>query len=293
MAAEGLPDEGPPVDGAGQRLADPRIVEGRAPVVGAEEHDVGTGLRVEGDPGLAAQTAHRVLPDGGRHVDLARGQRGHQGLLVGQAPEDDMAQPGCASPIVGVGDQFDAPGLGGSQAEGPRADHGPGRARAHLARALQRIEGLRERGQQRGIGLVEGHGDHEGAGRHGPAGKTPPSAEVLQVPHHRRGVERRPVVEAHALAEREGPRAVVGGRPARGQGGLGPAAVGSVAHQRLAHVGRHRGGDEVGGAVGIERHRIGCEADDQRVGRSGEEGQEEERAHVARPESACATSRPA
>ena len=43
-------------------------------------------------------------------------------------------------------------------------------------------------------------------------------------PQHRVRVEGRPVVEAHTLAQREGPGAAVGGGPAGGERGLGTRA---------------------------------------------------------------------
>ena len=141
--------------------------------------------------------------------------------------------------------------------------------------------------------MIEGDGHDEGPGPDRPPGEAALLAQVVQVGDHRRRVERSAVVEAHALAQRERPRAAVGGGPARGEGGFGAAAVGAVAHERLAHVGHDRRRHEVGGAVRVEGDGVGRETHDQRVRGRGEQGEEEESVHAESAARTCATSRPA
>lgn len=86
-----------------ERLADPHVVErGGGGVEDVDARGVAEGL-VAVDPVELADLHARALAQGLQHVDVAGGQAGDAGVLVGDRPEDDLVQLGQALlPVVGV-----------------------------------------------------------------------------------------------------------------------------------------------------------------------------------------------
>ena len=267
-------------------------------MVGGQEADVEARARVDGQARLP-QHRHGRHAHGRAHVHLAAHQRLDQRRLAVEAAEGQLAQARRAAPVPVEGRQLDQAGARRGHAERAGADRRVGLA-PERARAEHAEQRLRERGQERGVGLLEGQGHGLRPQARARAAQGLDARQVGQVGQHRVGVEGGAVVEAHARAQREGPGAVVEGGPGGGQHRLAPAPLGPQAHQRLAHVGQHLLGDEVRGPVGVERHGVGQLADHQPAlvagrGRGGQQqGQQQAgRAHAPHPESSWPTSRPA
>ena len=198
-------------------------------------------------------------------------------------------EPGSAAPVATVRLEVHAGVLRRDQAEGARS-HGKAPAARDLPRALHGEERLGQRGQQRRVRTVERDRHHLGSHPLRDSRESAHARDARQVGQHGVGVEGRAVVEPHPLAQRERPAPRIPGGPGGGQRRLRTGAVGGIADQRLAHVPDDGRGHEVGGAVGVERHRVAHDAHHQRVdGGGGHRGGE--RGHAS-PESSCAISRP-
>ena len=255
------PHEGGAVDRAGQGLPHPRVVERRALVVDREVDEVEARPRVERQPPHRAQGGHVARVDGGRHVGGPVGERAGERVRAGEAAVDDAVDPRRAAPVVGVRGEDHLARPGSLETEGPRPDRRRGRV-VQATRALERVEGLGERGQEARVRPVEGELHDEGADALGPSREGPLPPQMLDVPHHRVGVERRAVVEDDALAQGEGPDALVERRPGDGEGAFRLQGARADPHERVAHVGHDLGREDVGRPVGLERVGIGQRSHD-------------------------------
>ena len=186
---------------------------------------------------LALELGERVRRHLDHHVDAARQHLCHAGVGVGQGPEHHRLELGRAVPVVGIGlqddglvrlplDERERPGPDGVAAEilALRLDRG------------RRDDGACRRGevrQERRVGLRQGEGHrqvvrrlHRGHRREEERQRERAGIveRVALVQHpvegelHRLGVQRRAVVEGHALAQVEPVgQSVVRDLPAFGQ----------------------------------------------------------------------------
>ena len=270
------------VDRPGQSLAHADVPERRALVVDREIDEVETGLGVDRQLRAAAQRGDVRRTDRRRDVRGSAGERLDERGRVGEASELQALDAGRPAPVSRGRLQLDETRAHGVHAERP----GPHRrvsGEGELARALDHELRLRQRRQQRGVGALERDLHQVRAESHGSAGEAALASQVLEVRHDRVRVERRAVLEADSLAQREGPDPLVGRRPGGRQHALGVQRPGAHAHQRLAHVGEDLEGHDVVRAVRVERRRVGQRADHE-LGRRGREREgEDERAQCGRP----------
>ena len=293
----GAGDDAGGVRGVHQGAPHPQVRQrrmGGVEVQGVGDAGVHEVLRL--DPVVGLRGGHRLGRQVEDRMDLPGGQRAVAGgVVLEEAPGEALRVGGALVLRVGRGGGvvvvahhhhlLVAPPLDDLEGAGAHRQLAVlGQAPPHRPRGLDPEERLGEHGQQRRVGALQRHAHHvlgEGLGGDEVRGEVEQRRgglgggvhDLVEVRDHRVGVERLPVVEAHALLEGEVvDQAVLGDLPRLGEPGH-DAAVGPHRDQGVEVLAGDVGLGHVAAVVGVQAGGLAVCGEDELAALPGAGGQ--------------------